>query len=63
MLGIAHVPLPHLLPGLTGRNEHDLVQVEHRGDLAGRHQVPVMNRVKRSTHHAQTHPSRNTRGN
>ena len=24
MLSVTHVPLPHLLPGLTGRNEHNL---------------------------------------
>ena len=63
MLSVAHVPLPHLLPGLTGRNEHDLVQVEHGGNFTSCHQVSVVNRVEGSTHHAQTHPTGSARGN
>ena len=41
-----------LLPGLTGRHEQDLIQREPVGDLAGRDQVPVVDRVEGPAHDA-----------
>jgi hypothetical protein len=42
-----------LLPRLAGRHEHDLVELEEVGNLAGRDQVAVVDGVERPTHHAE----------
>src|SRR5690606_29300612 len=41
--------------GLAGWHEHNLVQLEQRGGLAGRDQVAVVDGIEGATHHAQTH--------
>jgi NAD(P)H-dependent FMN reductase len=45
-----------LLPGLPGRYENDLVETEATGNLAGRDQVAVVDRIKRATHDAKPVP-------
>ena len=49
VLGRADLALA-LLPRLTGRHEHDLVQPEQPGDLAGGDEVAVVDGVERPTH-------------
>ncbi len=44
-----------LLPRLPGGDEDDLVEVEARLDLAGGHEVTVVDRVERPTHDAEAH--------
>ena len=39
-----------LLPGLAGRHEHDLVEAEQPGDLAGGDEVAVVDGIERPTH-------------
>src|SRR5690606_6782038 len=43
-----------LLPRLSGGHEDHLVEVEARGDLAGRDEVTVVDRVEGAAHDAQT---------
>src|SRR5690606_25096843 len=54
VLGRAHLAVV-LEVGLAGGDEHDLVQVQQPGRLAGRDEVSVVNGVERATHHPQTH--------
>ena len=49
VLGRADLALA-LLPRLAGRHEHDLVETEQAGDLAGGHQVPVVDGIERPAH-------------
>ena len=42
-----------LLPGLTAGHEHDFVEVEQVGNLAGGDQVAVMDGIERPAHHAE----------
>ena len=44
--------LAQLLPRAPGRDEDHLIQFKAMSDLARRHQVPVVDRVERATHHA-----------
>jgi hypothetical protein len=45
-----------LLPGLPRRYENNFIEVEATGDLAGRDQVAVVDRIKRATHNAEPVP-------
>ena len=49
----AGADLAPLQPGLTGRHEHHLVEVEQVSHLAGRDQVTVVDGIERPTHHSQ----------
>ena len=51
VFGRADLPLG-FLPGLAGRDEHDLVEAELVRDLAGRDEVTVMDRVEGAAHDA-----------
>ena len=49
----AGADLAVLLPGLTGRHEDHLVEVEPVGHFAGGDQVAVVDGIERPTHHSQ----------
>ena len=49
----AGADLAALQPGLAGRHEHHLVEVEQVSHLAGRDQVAVVDGIERPTHHSQ----------
>ena len=57
ILGRRHVSLG-LLPRLSGRHEHDLVEVEQARDLAGGDQVTVMDGIECPAHDAEPSPRR-----
>ncbi|MPM96013.1 hypothetical protein SDC9_143169 [bioreactor metagenome] len=42
-----------LLPGRAGGHEHHLLQIEPGSDLAGSHQVAVMDGIEGAAHHTQ----------
>ena len=45
-----------LLPGLPGRDEDDLVQIETSRHLRSRYEVAVMDGIEGAAHHAETVP-------
>ena len=50
--------MTRLLPGLAGRNEHHLIELEEVSDLTGRDQVTVVDGIEGPTHHAESAPNR-----
>jgi hypothetical protein len=56
VLGFADL-LAGLLPRLAGGDEHDFIEPELGGHLAGGHKVAVMDGIKRPAHHAQPQPA------
>ena len=54
MLSESHI---FFLPRMPGRHEDDLIEVETLCHFTRGNQVAVMDRIERSTHHANTRPT------